>query len=78
MTGFGGRVTGAILKNPDFIRLAEAFDIPAERVRTPEQLSKVLELAIGSNRPWLIEIEVETNTEASPWRFIQPSRSPTP
>ena len=76
--GFGGRITGAILKNPDFIQLATAFDIPAERVRTPEQLSRVLELAIASNRPWLIEIELETNAEASPWRFIQPSRSPTP
>lgn len=78
MTGFGGRITGAILKNPDFIQLARAFDIPAERVTEPEQLSRVLQLAIGSNRPWLIEIKVETNAEASPWRFIQPSRSPTP
>jgi acetolactate synthase-1/2/3 large subunit len=77
-TGFGGRVTGAILKNPDFVKLAQAFDIPAERVRTPEQLGKVLELALGSNRPWLIEIKVDTGAEANPWRFIQPSRSPAP
>jgi acetolactate synthase-1/2/3 large subunit len=78
MTGFGGRITGAILKNPDFIQLARAFDIRAERVSTPEQFSRVLNLAIGSDQPWLIEIEVGTNAEASPWRFIQPSRSPTP
>ena len=78
MTGFGGRIAGAILKNPDFIQLARAFDIRAERVGTPEQFSRVLNLAIGSDQPWLIEIEVETNAEASPWRFIQPSRSPTP
>ena len=78
VTGFGGRVTGAILKNPDFLQLARAFDIRGERVNTPEQLSKVLNLAIGSDRPWLIEVEVETNAEASPWRFIQPSRAPTP
>lgn len=76
--GFGGRITGAILKNPDFIQLARAFDIRAERVGTPEQFSRVLNLAIGSNQPWLIEIQVETNAETSPWRFIQPSRSPTP
>jgi acetolactate synthase-1/2/3 large subunit len=78
MLGFGGRVTGAILKNPDFIQLARAFDIRAERVGTPDQLSGVLKRAIGSDHPWLIEIAVETNAEASPWRFIQPSRSPTP
>jgi acetolactate synthase-1/2/3 large subunit len=78
MTGFSGRITGAILKNPDFIQLARAFDIRAERVGTPEQFSRVLHLAVGSDRPWLIEIAVETNAEVSPWRFIQPSRSPTP
>jgi acetolactate synthase I/II/III large subunit len=76
--GFGGRITGAILKNPDFVQLARAFDIRAERVGTPDQLSGVLKQAIGSDRPWLIEIEVETSTEASPWRFIQPSRSAAP
>ena len=78
MTGFDGRITGAILKNPDFIQLAQAFDIRAERVRTPEQFTRVLDLAINSNQPWLVEIEVETNAETSPWRFIQPSRSATP
>jgi acetolactate synthase-1/2/3 large subunit len=78
LLGFGGRIAGAILKNPDFIRLARAFEIRAERVGTPEQLGRVLNQAIGSNQPWLIEIEVETNTESNPWRFIQPSRSPTP
>ena len=78
MLGFGGRVTGAILKNPDFIQLARAFDIRAERVGTPDHLSGVLKRAIGSDHPWLIEIVVETNAETSPWRFIQPSRSPTP
>ena len=78
MLGFGGRVTGAILKNPDFIQLARAFDIRAERVGTPDHLSGALKRAMGSDHPWLIEIVVETNAETSPWRFIQPSRSPTP
>jgi acetolactate synthase-1/2/3 large subunit len=76
--GFGGRVTGALLKNPDFIQLARAFDIRAERVGTPDQFGRTLDQAIGSDQPWLIEIQIETNAEASPWRFIQPSRSPTP
>jgi len=74
--GFGGRITGAILKNPNFMHLAKAFDIRSERVGTPEQLGKVLDTAIGSDEPWLIEIEVKTNAEASPWRFIQPARPP--
>ncbi len=77
ITGFNGRITGAILKNPDFIQLARAFDIRAERVNSPEALGRMLKLAIDSNQPWLIEIEVETNAETNPWRFIQPSRSTT-
>jgi acetolactate synthase-1/2/3 large subunit len=73
--GFGGRISGAILKNPDFMHLAKAFDIRSQRVGTPEQFGKVLETAIGSDEPWLIEIDVKTQAEANPWRFIQP---PTP
>jgi acetolactate synthase-1/2/3 large subunit len=74
---FGGRVTGALLKNPDFIQLAKAFDVRAERVSTPEQLAPVLDSALASDKPWLIEIKLETTAEASPWRFIQPSRAPS-
>jgi acetolactate synthase-1/2/3 large subunit len=74
--GFSGRISGAILKNPDFMGLAKAFDIRSERVGTPEQFGKVFETAIGSDEPWLIEIDVKTQTEANPWRFIHPPMPP--
>jgi acetolactate synthase-1/2/3 large subunit len=74
--GFGGRITGAILKNPNFMDLAKAFDIRSERVGTPQQLGKVLESAIDSDEPWLIEVDVKTQAETNPWRFIQPPMPP--
>ena len=41
-TGFEGRIAGAHLKNPDFIKLAKSFDIQAERVATPEQFGQII------------------------------------
>jgi acetolactate synthase-1/2/3 large subunit len=74
LTTFGGRVTGALLTNPDFVQLARAFGVSAARVATPEACRVVLEKAIGSNAPWLVEVDVKTNSEADPWRFIHPRR----
>ena len=72
MTGFGGRVAGAVLKNPNFVQLAQAFGIRSERLATPARLAQVLETAIASDSPWLIEIDVNGSIEANPWRFIHP------
>ena len=33
-TGFGNRVIGAVLANPDFMTLAKAFGVEAHRVDT--------------------------------------------
>ena len=71
---FSGRVLGAELVNPDFLRLAEAFGVDAARIDSPERLRPVLERALASQRPWLIEIPVPRGSEADPWRFIHPAK----
>jgi acetolactate synthase-1/2/3 large subunit len=71
---FAGRVLGADLENPDFMRLAQAFGVEATRIATPGALKPALERALGDNRPWLIEIEIARDSEANPWRFIHPPR----
>jgi acetolactate synthase-1/2/3 large subunit len=76
MKGFGGRIIGADLANPDFVRLAQAFGVEAEKVSNPQALQPVLEKAVAADVPWLIEIEVPTDCEVSPWRFIHPARPP--
>jgi acetolactate synthase-1/2/3 large subunit len=72
---FGGRVIGAELENPDFVKLAESFGVDAARVSRPEALRPELERALAADRPALIEIALERGSETSPWPLIHmPSR----
>lgn len=73
-TGFGDRVIGARLQNPDFMKFAEAFGIEAHRVASPDALRPVLAKALRARAPVLIEVEVPEGGEASPWPFIHPTR----
>lgn len=69
---FGGRVIGAALRNPDFVRLAESFGVAAQRVETPAALRPALERALAADAPALIEVRVDAASEVSPWEFIHP------
>ena len=69
---FAGRVLGADLRNPDFLKLADAFGVRSERVTSPESLQQVLPRALESGEPWLIEVPVPRDSESDPWRFLQP------
>lgn len=72
--GFGNRLIGSVLQNPDFMVLAQAFGIEGHRVASPEALRPVLAKALAANKPVLIEIEVPQGSETSPWEFIHPKR----
>lgn len=67
---FGGRLIGADLDNPDFLKLAEAFGADGYRVESPAGLKSVLATAIDADRPALIEVVIERGSEASPWKYI--------
>lgn len=69
---FAGREIGARLRNPDFVKLAQSFGVPACTVSTPEQLERELARALDGDAPALIEVEIETGTEVSPWEFLMP------
>ena len=73
---FAGRVIGSDLVNPDFVRLAESFGVTGRRVKTPKELKPVLEQAIADDKPALIEVIVEKDSEASPWEFIFMAKKP--
>ncbi len=47
------------LTNPDFVAFANAFGVAATRVRSPEELGKVLEKALASGEMHLIELQTE-------------------
>jgi acetolactate synthase-1/2/3 large subunit len=72
--GFGNRVIGAALENPDFLLLAKAFGVDGHRVASPAALAPVLSAAIAADRPALIEIAIAQGSEVSPWEFIHPTR----
>jgi acetolactate synthase I/II/III large subunit len=65
---FGNRLIASDLKNPDFVKLAEAFGAAAYRAQSPTELRAVLERSLGEPGPALIEVPV--GEMASPWPFI--------
>jgi acetolactate synthase-1/2/3 large subunit len=69
---FDGRVLGSDLRNPDFMKLAEAFGVRGERVASPQALRASLARALGAGAPSLIEVPVPRDSESDPWRFLQP------
>ena len=69
-TGFGGRLIGSELRNPDFQQLAASFGIAARRVEHAGELEEALREALAANQPALIEVVVDRATEVSPWPFI--------
>jgi acetolactate synthase-1/2/3 large subunit len=70
--GFGNRLIGSVLHNPDFMDLAQAFGVTGHRVTSPEALRPVLAKAIKSKTPVLIEVQVAQGAETSPWAFVHP------
>jgi acetolactate synthase-1/2/3 large subunit len=73
-TNFANRINGALLDNPNFMMLAEAFGVKAHRVAAPDELRPVLRAALGADAPVLIEIVIAPDSEISPWEFIHPQR----
>ena len=71
---FDGRVVASDLVNPDFVKLAESFGVGAARVTSPETFRPALEKALADGDPYLIDIEVPRDSEASPWTFIHPAK----
>jgi len=65
-----GRVIGADLVNPDFMKLADSFGVEGYRVRSPAELKPVLERAIAAEMPCLIEAVIERGSEVSPWDLL--------
>jgi acetolactate synthase I/II/III large subunit len=71
---FDGRVVASDLVNPDFVKLAESFGAGAARVTSPDHFRPALEKALADGRPYVIAIEVPTDSEVSPWAFIHPAK----
>src|SRR5207237_9295233 len=62
---FDGRVVASDLVNPDFVKLAQSFGVGAARVTSPETFRSVLEKALADGGPYVIAVEVPTDSEVS-------------
>jgi acetolactate synthase-1/2/3 large subunit len=71
---FDGRVVASDLVNPDFVKLAESFGVGAARVTSPDHFRPALEKALADGGPYVISVEVPTDSEVSPWTFIHPAK----
>lgn len=58
--GFEKRYSETQISNPDFIKLAGAYDITAVNINTIEELAKVLPKAFSENAPYIINCNVES------------------
>lgn len=63
---FGGRLIASDLVNPDFVALAHAFGVDAERVHEPAELEGALRSAVAARRPALIEVSVGSMSNVFP------------
>jgi len=55
---FESRYAGTPLRGPDFVKIAEAHEIPARRVTEPEQVKSALEFAHQTPGPVLLDFHV--------------------
>ena len=69
---YGGRLLGADLVNPDFLKLTESFGALGLRATTPAELKVQLERALNAGTPAVIEVPGEPGNETSPWPFLHP------
>jgi acetolactate synthase-1/2/3 large subunit len=65
---FGGRMLGADLKNPNFVKLAESFGVKGVKANTPQRLIRAMRAGFVHDGPTLIEVPV--GAMARPWQFI--------
>lgn len=63
---FKGNLSHSILKNPDFVALANAHGIPAWRVTTYEEAEKAIKEARAVNGPTLITFKVDPDEHVYP------------
>jgi acetolactate synthase-1/2/3 large subunit len=63
---FEKRYSAVQLRNPDFVKIAEAHGIPARRVLTPAEVQPAIEFARQTPGPVLIEFRVEQEEAVYP------------
>lgn len=72
-TNYEGRLLGADLINPNFVKLAESFGAIGLQANTPDELEVAIQSAMKESGPVVIEVPLEAGEQTSPWEFIHPA-----
>lgn len=57
---FNERYSETVMKNPDFVKIAEAYTIPSRRVETREELDEAITEMINTKGAYFLDVQVET------------------
>ena len=60
------RYAAVAMANPDFVKLADAFGIPAQRVTQRDEVAAAIRQAQDAEGPFLIEFQVEQELSVYP------------
>ncbi len=63
---FDRRYSFTEMQNPDFVKLADAFDIPGMRVNERGQVAEAIDKMLASEGPFLLEVMVEKEDNVFP------------
>lgn len=64
---YGRRYTATRLSGPDFVKLAEAYGIPALRVTRQEMVESAIRQVMQHNGPYLTDFRVNPEEDVHPW-----------
>lgn len=67
---YGGRHIASNLHNPDFVKLAESFGALGIKAEGLDGLANALEAAKQADGPVLIEVPMDSDKTASPWKHV--------
>jgi acetolactate synthase-1/2/3 large subunit len=70
---FNKRYASTELVNPDFVKIAEGYGIPAKRVIKRDDLKEALNELLSAQGPYILEIEIEKEGNVLP--MIEPGAS---
>jgi acetolactate synthase-1/2/3 large subunit len=69
---FQGRLSETDLSdNPDFVMLANAFDIKAKQVSSKEEVSAAIEEMLEHNGPYLLQVKIDAADNV--WPLVPPN-----
>ncbi len=63
---FEHRYAETELVNPDFVKIADGYGIPAQRLEDRKDLDTALNTMLDHNGPYLLEVMVEKETNVFP------------